>query len=197
MTDTGVGAGGSPGLRHAWVQEVQRIDRATYLAVAQTSTPSMDRALQSLSNFADHSKLWLTAATVLAATGGRPGRRAAVQGLASVAVASLLVNVVVKAVGRRPRPERPEDHAAARHVRMPTSASFPSGHSASAFAFATAVASRLPVTALPLHAAAGAVAYSRVHTGVHYPGDVLVGSMLGTVIGQLTTRSVQRYFRWR
>ena len=71
------------------------------------------------------------------------------------------------------------------------------GGSASAFAFATGVAARLPVTAMPLHALAGAVAYSRVHTGVHYPGDVLVGSVMGTVIAQLTTRSVRRYFGWR
>jgi undecaprenyl-diphosphatase len=50
---------------------------------------------------------------------------------------------------------------------------------------------------MPLHALAGAVAYSRVHTGVHYPGDVLVGSVMGTVIAQITTRSVRRYFGWR
>jgi undecaprenyl-diphosphatase len=80
---------------------------------------------------------------------------------------------------------------------MPTSASFPSGHSASAFAFASGVAARLPVVAMPVHGLAGAVAYSRVHTGVHYPGDVLVGSVLGTMIAQITTRSVRRYFGWR
>ena len=63
---------------------------------------------------------------------------------------------------------------------MPGSTSFPSGHSASAFAFATAVGDELPLAWLPLHAVATAVTYSRVHTGVHYPGDVLVGSLMGT-----------------
>ena len=153
--------------------------------------------MQVLSNAADHSKLWLGIAALLAATGGTSGRRAAVQGLASVAVSSLLVNAVAKQVGRRPRPERPAEHRATATVSMPTSASFPSGHSASAFAFATGVAARLPVVAMPVHALAGAVAYSRVHTGVHYPGDVLVGSVMGTVIAQITTRSVRRYFGWR
>jgi len=76
---------------------------------------------------------------------------------------------------------------------MPTSLSFPSGHSASAFAFATGVGHRLPVIALPLHVAAGVVAYSRVHTGVHYPGDVVVGSMLGTALAQLTSRAIDHY----
>jgi membrane-associated phospholipid phosphatase len=67
-----------------------------------------------------------------------------------------------------------------RMVKMPDSTSFPSGHSASAFAFATAVGDELPLAWLPLHAVAAAVTYSRVHTGVHYPGDVLVGSLMGT-----------------
>jgi hypothetical protein len=33
---------------------------------------------------------------------------------------------------------------------------------------------------LPLHALAAAVTYSRIHTGVHYSGDVLAGSLMGT-----------------
>ena len=67
-----------------------------------------------------------------------------------------------------------------------TSTSFPSGHSASGFAFASAVAGTLPIAASPLRALAAAVAYSRVHTGVHYPGDVVVGSLIGVTIGEAT-----------
>ena len=33
--------------------------------------------------------------------------------------------------------------------------------------------------AVPLRLLAGAVAYSRVHVGVHYPGDVVIGSIIG------------------
>jgi undecaprenyl-diphosphatase len=72
-----------------------------------------------------------------------------------------------------------------RWVRMPASPSLPSGHSASAFAFATAVGSEVPALALPLHVVATAVAYSRVHTGVHYPADTLVGSVLGASVAQI------------
>ena len=75
----------------------------------------------------------------------------------------------------------------ARQVRMPGSRSFPSGHSASAFAFATGVGRTMPLAAAPLRALAAAVAYSRVHTGVHYPGDVAIGSLLGTVLAEATT----------
>ena len=69
---------------------------------------------------------------------------------------------------------------------MPASTSFPSGHSASGFAFASAVAGTLPIAAVPLRGLAAAVAYSRVHTGVHYPGDVVVGSLIGVTIGEAT-----------
>jgi len=69
---------------------------------------------------------------------------------------------------------------------MPSSSSFPSGHSASAFAFAAAVGDTVPPLALPLRLLAGAVAYSRVHTGVHYPGDVVVGSLIGAGVGDMT-----------
>ncbi len=186
----------SPG-RFPWLADAGRVDRAVYAAVAQSETPALDRGMHVLSNAADHSKLWLAIGALLAATGGTSGRRAAVQGLASVGASSVVVTAIAKQIGRRPRPQRPAQHRASASVSMPTSASFPSGQSASGFAFATGVAARLPVVAMPLHALASAVAYSRVHTGVHYPGDVLVGSVMGTVIAQITTRSVRRYFGWR
>jgi undecaprenyl-diphosphatase len=47
----------------------------------------------------------------------------------------------------------------------------------------------------PLRGLATAVAYSRVHTGVHYPGDVIVGSVVGATIGEATafaTRALGR-----
>jgi undecaprenyl-diphosphatase len=186
------------GRMRQWLADAGRVDQAVYSAIASTPTPGLDVGMGRLSQSANRSRLWIVTAGVMAATGGRSGRRAAVQGLACIAVTSAVVNLGVKQVGRRSRPDRegagvPE----ARHVTMPTSLSFPSGHSASAFAFATGVAHRLPVAAVPLHGLAGAVAYSRVHTGVHFPGDVVVGSMIGTVVAQLTLRATDRYLAAR
>ena len=177
-----------------WLSDARDVDQAVYTAIAHTPTPTLDRGMGALSHAANHSLLWMTSAATLALVGGRAGRRAAGEGLLSIAVTSSVVNLALKRVGRRKRPDRAgEEVPFARHVRMPTSLSFPSGHSAAAFAFATGVGNRLPVAAVPLHAVAGVVAYSRVHTGVHHPSDVVVGSVLGTVLAQLTTRALDRY----
>ena len=178
----------------AWLADTEKVDLAVYSAIAATPTPALDRVMKSVSTAANYSRLWFAVAAVLAVT-GRPGRRAALRGIASIAVTSPLVNFVAKRAGRRPRPMLDDQQVLARQVRMPTSRSFPSGHAASAFAFSTGVGSTSPVVAIPLHAAAGVVAYSRVHTGVHYPGDVLVGSVLGTVLAQLTTHTLDHYGR--
>jgi membrane-associated phospholipid phosphatase len=171
----------------AWLAELEQIDRALYEAVGATPTPVLDGAMRRLSEAADHSKLSIASAGLLAVTGGSKGRRAARSGLVPLAATSAFVNLVVKRVARRHRPDR-EVLAAApeRHVSMPSSRSFPSGHAAAAVAFASGVGNVSAAAALPLHALAAVVAYSRVHTGVHYPGDVIAGALIGLIIADLT-----------
>jgi undecaprenyl-diphosphatase len=181
------------------IEEVLRqmgaVDRAVYKAIAETPTPSLDEPLRRLSRAADKSRLWLAVAAVMALAGGTSGRRAAARGLVSVGITSAVVNLGAKSLYARRRPDRagagvPDE----RQVKMPGSTSFPSGHSASAFAFASAVGRDIPALALPLNLLASAVAYSRVHTGVHYPGDTIIGAVIGastayTVDGILDSRA--------
>ena len=184
-----------PRLRRVLAQ-LAELDAAIYRAVAVTPTPDLDEPMRRLSEVADHSKLWLGTAAVIATVGGRTGRRVAAAGVAAIAVNSLIVNVPLKVAAKRDRPDREGAQVPlARHVAMPLSPSFPSGHAASGFAFAAAVGGTLPVAAAPLRLAASAVAYSRVHTGVHYPGDVVVGALIGSTIGEcvaLASRVLER-----
>ena len=176
------------------LRELKRLDQAVYAAVAVSPTPSLDSALRRLSHAANHSRISLALAAGLAVFGGAAGRRAAVRGVASIALTSATMNVAVKPWAKRVRPDRDSARVPiARHVRMPTSHSFPSGHSAAAFAFAEGVGRNLPWTAPPLAVLAFLVAYSRVHTGVHYPGDVIAGSLCGVTLAEVANRAIDRF----
>ena len=181
-----------------WLGEVRAlvdgVDQAVYDAVAGTDTPRLDRLLVGVSTVANYSRLWLVTAAVVAAFGGGRGRRAACQAVLAIGLTSALTNLVLKPLAGRQRPARSGGRAVAgsRRVRRPASRSFPSGHAASAFAFASAMGQAVPSTRVPLHLAAATVAYSRVHTGVHYPSDVVTGALVGELCGRavrgLTTK---------
>lgn len=182
--------------RWAWLQRrvrllvpapVRRLDLAVFQAVARQHSPVLDAALPRLSRAANHSRLWFALAAVMAAS-GRRGRRAALRGVASIAVTSTVTNLPAKLLTGRTRPDIRVVPEARRLARVPTSTSFPSGHSASAFAFATAASAELPGVRWPLRGLASAVGASRVHTGVHYPGDVLVGAAIGAWVARATLR---------
>jgi undecaprenyl-diphosphatase len=171
-------------------RELGAMDRAVYQAIADTASPELDLAFRRLSTAADHSRLWLGIAAAMALLGGKTGRRAAFEGVLAIGTTSAAINLGIKPFARRRRPARAEPPPFGdRYVPMPTSTSFPSGHAASAFAFASAVARETPRLAVPIGLLAGAVAHSRVHTGVHYPSDVVIGSILGAGTAAMVTAS--------
>lgn len=175
------------------LHQLGAIDRAVYAAVAGVPAPALDPAMRRLSNSANNSKLWLGIAAGLALTGGQAGRRAAARGVVAIGVTSAVVNLGVKSVSSRRRPDRAGAGVPGeRHVRMPSSTSFPSGHSAAAFAFATAISRDSPWLAVVIQFLAGGVAYSRVHTGVHYPGDTVAGALIGAGTGQAVSSIFDR-----
>jgi YegS/Rv2252/BmrU family lipid kinase len=140
--------------------------------------PPVDSYLESVSEAASYSRLWLAAAAVMAVGAGERGRRAAADGVFAIGVTSALVNGPFKLVFRRQRPPLRR-----RLRRYPRTSSFPSGHAASAFAFATAATRALPEAGGALFPLAASIAYSRVYLGVHYPTDVVAGAAVGATIG--------------
>lgn len=154
-------------------------------------SPALDRLLPRLSLVASYSVLWIGTAAVIAAVGGPRGRRVAVTGLGAVAVTSAVANIAGKGLTRRVRPTI--EVPIARRLRQPTSSSFPSGHTASAAAFSGVVGREIPALWLPLNATAAAVGFSRVYTGVHYPGDVAVGWLLGKSVAGGARRVLRRF----
>jgi membrane-associated phospholipid phosphatase len=171
-------------------EDLGRVDAAVYDTVSAVPTPTLDATLRRLSASADRSAIWIAVAAGMAGLGGRRGRRAARDGLVSIAITSAIVNLGLKPLYARARPDAAAVQAVpGRGVRMPRSASFPSGHSASAFAFATAAGAEIPQLALPLRLLATAVAYSRVHGGAHYPGDTIAGALIGGATASVVVRA--------
>ncbi|MCW8220989.1 phosphatase PAP2 family protein, partial [Streptomyces griseolus] len=163
-----------------WRARLARYDLAAFQAVADRHWPGAEHVLPRLSRGANHGLLWFGAAAGMAALGsGARSRRAALRGIASLGVASAAINTVAKRAVRRERPILDLVPVIRRLKRQPFTTSFPSGHAASAAAFATGVALESKGWGAVVAPVAVAVAASRVYTGVHYPSDVLAGAALG------------------
>ncbi|MEO8696966.1 MAG: phosphatase PAP2 family protein [Acidimicrobiales bacterium] len=169
--------------------KLHRIDLALFRRATERPAPHIDRVLYPLSRAANHSKLWVGIAALLALRGGRANRRAAMRGLLSVGATSAITNALIKPVAARARPAPTPSAWLTRVAKVPASTSFPSGHSASAAAFAVGVGMEAPYLAAPLGLAAAAVGWSRVRTRVHYPGDVVAGLLTGSAIAFATRYS--------
>ena len=65
------------------------------------------------------------------------------------------------------------------HYKTERDYSFPSGHTAAAFATALLVATNIPAFSVLIFGMAFLIGYSRIYLGVHYPLDVLAGGLIG------------------
>jgi membrane-associated phospholipid phosphatase len=166
-------------------RRILRFDQRVGTRINGGSThPRADAALLALSTSANNGLVWYSVAALLALT-GRSGRRAAVRGLLSLGGSSAVANLVAKPIfgGHRPLAA---DIPVARQLKVfPKSASFPSGHTASAAAFATGVAVESPALAVAVAPIAVAVGYSRLHVGAHWLSDVVGGAVIGMGVAAL------------
>lgn len=99
--------------------------------------------------------------------------------VASSTLLSYGFTTLIKQIVKRPRPF--VQNISITPVYRPGGYSFPSGHSSSSFATATAVSMAYPkwYVIAPAYLWAGATGYSRMYLGVHYPTDVATGAVLG------------------
>lgn len=67
---------------------------------------------------------------------------------------------------------------------VPTTSSFPSGHTSTSFACAYVISRLAPRLTVFVFVLAALIGFSRIYVGVHYPLDVLAGAVLGVVVAK-------------
>jgi len=102
----------------------------------------------------------------------------------SLLISNLIVNITKKIV-RRPRPYQALANVSTGPFKL-KDGSFPSGHTTASFCTATALTMALPAYSLLFYSIAILIAFSRVYLGLHYPSDITIGAILGTITAMLT-----------
>ena len=157
-------------------------DEALLRRVRRWEMPGITGLMRYLTRLGDTGS-WVMVGLVLLASGGAGVHHAAL--LACGAGIASLFAQPLKRLCRRPRPTSRIGGFTAL-AENPDTFSFPSGHTAVAFAVAIALAGQGIALGALLAAVAGGIAVSRVYLGAHYPLDVLAGATLGIVSGVLT-----------
>lgn len=149
--------------------------------------PSLDAGFRKLTNSITYTDIGTPVIlfTVAAIKHDSVAKRKAVYIGSSLLLSAAISGIIKKAV-KEPRPfvTYPE----IQKLTKAGSESFPSGHTTDAFSLATSLTLAYPkwYVAVPAYTYASAIGYSRMHLGVHYPGDVLVGALIGSGTAFLT-----------
>jgi undecaprenyl-diphosphatase len=140
--------------------------------------------------------LFLTGLALLGLAGLLMHRRRLIVASALAVLAAgvgLAVGAVVSRVVDRPRPFAAHPHAIHAYLAHAADPGFPSDHAIAAFAIAAVLLLVLGLRTLPVLLAAVALAASRVLVGIHYPGDVLGGALLGCAAAAAVVLAARRW----
>jgi len=157
------------------------------------SPSERDRLPQRISFLGDGRTL-LVASALPALWGGKHGRQATAKALKALATTTVAVTAVKYLVGK----ERPSRAAGRVRYRGPGlgDASFPSGHTAAAFAVATVMAHEYPRYRYLFWGIATAVGVARIQSAAHFPSDVWVGAGLGAYMGRRGAHGSTSLLSW-
>ena len=170
------------------------IDTTLFIQVNHLPHPKLlDRLVSSFSWFMTGGHAWILF-IALNALGDKSRAIRACRIVPALYLATYTVEIPIKKYFRRRRPFISIVRAIV-VGRKPGSYSFPSGHSAAAFAGATLLQAYYPRARPALFAIALLVAFSRVYLGAHYPGDVLSGSVAGAGLAKTYRALLNRFFQ--
>lgn len=172
--------------------ELTHIDLAVLHAIHDTlATPIMDGVMSFITTLGDVGFIWFVVA--LTAIALKKHRTFGIAIIVAIVLAYCIGDLGLKHLFERPRPFLTDPTLATSLIELPTSFSFPSGHTSSSFAAATVLClTPFAHRWFKPAAVAGAVciAFSRLYLCVHYPSDVCAGAILGIICGIVAVRVV-------
>ncbi|HOO61187.1 MAG TPA: phosphatase PAP2 family protein [Bacillota bacterium] len=145
---------------------------------------SFDSIMPWLSRSGNLGIVWFAAAATLYLT--NTSKEAAICILLALTVSMILVNILLKHLTHRPRPFEVREGRDI-IIREPKDFSFPSGHTFSSFAAATAIIMFNPKIGICALVYATGIAFSRLYLYVHYISDVLTSAVFGVATGVLVS----------
>ncbi len=160
------------------------LDVRLFLAINQLKhTKLLNQIMYTITQLMTGGHLWMLGLMAYALTRRKRRERryalkALVESMPSLLISTTIVDYPIKYYFRRRRPFINVVRAVV-VGRKPGSYSFPSGHSASAFAGAFLLSRYFPKGRPFFYALASLVGFSRIYVGAHYPGDVAIGATLG------------------
>jgi membrane-associated phospholipid phosphatase len=164
----------------------QAVDARVYLAINHLPhTALTNKLMYGLTEIMNGGFGWVLGLMCVALLDGKRGRQALLQTTPPLWFATMTVEYPVKYYFRRRRPFVDVVQAIA-VGKKPGTYSFPSGHSAAAFAGAWLLTRHYPRFMVLWYVIASLVGFSRIYLGAHYPGDVFSGALAGTAIAEAT-----------
>lgn len=179
----------------AFFQRISAVDSILFLRFNRLpSTVWFDRVMLAISRPMDHGEGWVILLLAMPFVDSSVGWVVTLGRIAALWVVMLTVNYPIKSFFRRRRPFI--KHVDSRVIgSRPLDDSFPSGHTAAAFAGAFLLAPEWPQLAPAFFAYATLVAFSRVYLGVHYLSDVLIGAGVGSLLAGLLAAALAAWAR--
>ena len=160
---------------------IQNIDFAVLDFIqAHMRVPFLDTVMTRITHLGDGGVLWIVLAILLICI--RKYRSEGFTSAAALILCLIFCNFLLKNIVARTRPFD-INTAVELLIKSPTDYSFPSGHTAAAFAIAAALLiCRNRLFGIPALILAALIAFSRLYLYVHFPSDVLGGMILGIIL---------------
>lgn len=167
------------------------MDRAVLFFIQEHfHTPFTDAFFPLVTFLGEAGAVWILIALLF--IGRKQERNKGIMLLAALVLTFLLGDCLLKNLIQRPRPF--VDMPAELLIPAPSSYSFPSGHSSSSFAAAVILYKIRRSWGIVAFCGAGLIAFSRVFLFVHYPTDVLAGTLLGILVGTTVWYGYRKFF---